>query len=286
MPSTTTTSSSATTGSGGESPCTIFPEDNWWNTDISTAPVDPLSDQYLASIGLDAPLHPDFGTDRGIPHVTVDGSVSKSAVTFLYASESDPGPYPIPMSPPTDEDGRILMVHQDECVLYELLGAAFTPPWEAQSGAIWDLKTNATRPPGWTSADSAGLPIYPGLARHDEAVVLGEIRHALRFTTQPTQRAYAFPANHFASADTNPNLPPMGLRLRLRPEVDITGFPPEVQVILTALKKYGMFLAGNGGDLYVSGAPDPGWNDTNLQTMEQLSGSDFEAIETGPLTTN
>ena len=284
--STTTSSSTGTGGSAGAPPCPVFPPDNWWNTDISSLPVDARSDDYITTIGPDTPLHADFGQNTGIPHVSVDGSIPTSSVTFMYADESDPGPYPIPMNPPISNGGHILMIHEEECKLYELFGAELDGQWSAVSGAIWDLTTNDTRPAGWTSADSAGLPIYPGLVRHEEAVGASEIRHALRFTTSPTQRAYAFPASHFASSDTDPNLPPMGLRLRLKGSVDITGYPPEVRVILTALKKYGMFLASNGSDLYLSGAPDANWNQVNLQAMEQITADDFEAVETGPLTTN
>jgi hypothetical protein len=277
---------SASSGSGGGTPCTIFPADNAWNTDISGAAVDALSDEYIATIGVNVPLHAAFGQSSGIPHVSVDSSVPKSSVEFYYDNESDNVPYPIPMNPPTDGAGRILMIHQEECVLYELLGAELTTQWDATAGAIWDLKTNATRPPGWTSADGAGLPIYPGLVRFEEAMVAGEIRHALRYTTSPTQRAYAFPANHYASDDTDPNLPPMGLRLRLKASVNIDGYPPEVRVILTALKKYGMFLASNGPDLHLSGAPNSGWNEASLLMMEQLHAGDFEAVATGTLTTS
>ena len=281
---------STTTGTGGgggvPAPCTVFLPDSQWNTDISTAPVDALSTDYINTIGGGDFLSVGFGPNNGIPYVMVDSSVPKISVTFEYPGESDVGPYPIPMSPPMNEDGYVLMVHEDECVLYELLGWQVSPPPDAVAGAIWDLKINATRPAGWTSADSAGLPIYPGLVRYEEAVVAGEIKHALRFSTAQSQRAYVAPANHFVGNDMNPAQPPMGLRLRLKPNVTIGGAAPEVQVIIAALKKYGMFLATNGGNMVLSGAPHPSWNQASLGALEQLQTDDFEAIETGPLTTN
>ena len=276
---------SSGTGGGGGMPttCPVFLPTSPWNTDISNAPVDALSNDYITFIGADTPLHPDFGPSNGIPYVNVDSTVPKIPVSFQYSNESDVGPYPIPANPPVVENGYILMVHEEECVLYEIIGWQISPPDDAAAGAIWDLTINATRPAGWTSADSAGLPIYPGLVRYEEAVVAGEIKHALRFSTSPTQHAYVAPANH-SVGNMDPNAPPMGLRLRLRPGVTIAG-APEVQAIVTALKKYGMFLASNGGDLYLSGAPHPSWNQANIQALSQLQGSDFEAIVTGPLTT-
>jgi len=279
------------TGAGagaGPGTCTVFPADNWWNKDISGAAVDPKSDAYVASIGLDVGVHPDFGSVYGIPYVYVDGSVPKSSVTFDYADESDAGPYPIPASPPIEDGGdhHILMIHTGECVLYELYAAEQQADgsWHAGSGAIWDLKKNSTRPAGWTSADAAGLPIFPGLARYDEAVDQGEIKHALRFTVDTTQKAYVAPASHYASDQTGADLPPMGLRMRLRASVDLSGAPASAKAVLTALQKYGMFLADNGSNWYISGAPDMKWSDDDLGFIKSLHGSDFEAIETGPLT--
>jgi len=273
-------------GAAVPGPLPLFPPDNWWNTDISNAPVDALSSTYVASIGTNSPVHPDFGSSFGIPFVDVDASISKSTVTFDYADESDPGPYPIPPNPPIENggDAHILMVHTGECVLYELYASSYSNGmWYAGSGAIWDLKTNSTRPPGWTSADAAGLPIYPGLARYEEAVQDGVINHALRFTAPSTQNAYVFPASHHAGS-SNSSLPPMGVRMRLKANVDISGFPASAKAVATALKKYGMFLADNGSSWYISGAPNPSWNDNEIDALKTLHGSDFEAIETGPLT--
>ncbi|APR87643.1 hypothetical protein A7982_12992 [Minicystis rosea] len=286
-----TSSSTGTTGTGGvpSTACSVFPTDNWWNTDISKADVDPLSDAYIKSMGESVALHPDFGTEYGIPYQYVDSSVTKSPVTFDYDDESDPGPYPIPNDPLIEDGGdrHILMIHSQECVLYELFAADHEADgWYAGSGAIWDLKKNSTRPAGWTSADAAGLPIFPGLARYEEASK-GAINHALRFTASNTQAAYVAPASHHASDDTNPNLPPMGLRLRLKASVDISGASPQAKVVLAALKKYGMILADNGSNLYVSGAPDLQWDDDDLHWMQShIHGSDFEAVKTGPLVTD
>ncbi|MFT3765520.1 MAG: hypothetical protein QM820_08405 [Minicystis sp.] len=284
-------SSSSSGGGGGPAAksCPVFPADNWWNTDISKEPVDPLSDTYVKSMGDTTPLHPDFGSIYGIPYQYVDSSVTKVPVNFDYADESDPGPYPIPANPLIEDggDAHLLMIQTDECVLYELFAADHgADGWYAGSGAIWDLKVNATRPMGWTSADAAGLPIFPGLARHEEAAT-GAINHALRFTASNSQAAYVAPASHYASNDTDPSLPPMGLRLRLKASVDISAAPPQAKIVLTALKKYGMILADNGSDFYVGGAPDLGWDDDDLHWMQQnIHGGDFEAVKTGPLVTD
>jgi hypothetical protein len=270
----------------------VFPADNPWNLDISGAPVDPNSDNLIASCGANRELHPDFGTSYdgapwGIPFITVSGSQPRVPVAFDYDDESDPGPYPVPRDAPieggsgSDGDRHVLVVDVDAWVLYELF-AAYPEDggdsWSAGSGAIFDLSSNDLRPEGWTSADAAGLPIFPGLVRYDEAVLRGTISHALRFTCPQTRRAYVPPARHFASSSTDPDLPPMGMRVRLKAGVDISGFPAEVQVILTAMKTYGMFLADNGGGFYVSGAPDPRWNDENIDTMKGIRGSDFEVV--------
>lgn len=282
------TSTGAGAGGSSSSGCPVFPADNAWNTDISGAPVDDLSDTYVATIGNGAHLHPDFGDTFGIPFVNVDGAVAKSPVIFDDSpDESDVGPYPIPANPPIeqDSDAHLLMVHSGECKLYELYATHHeSDGWHAGSGAIWDLASNAMRPAGWTSADAAGLPIYPGLVRREEAAS-GEIKHAFRFTVPVTQRAYVAPASHFASSDTDPSLPPMGLRMRLKKDFDVSGYPQVAQVILTALKKYGMILADNGSPWFISGAPDPGWVNEELDSLKQLQGSDFEAVKTGPLTT-
>jgi hypothetical protein len=270
----------------------LFPPDNVWNRDISSAPVDPSSATLIASVGLERGLHPDFGTlyngaPNGIPFVVVDGTQPKVAVSFEYADESDPGPYPIPPGPPIEGgpdsagDRHVLIVDRDARLLYELFAAYPNDDgasWRAGSGAIFDLESNDLRPAGWTSADAAGLPILPGLVRYDEVVEQGVIAHALRFTVRRTRRAYVPPARHYASRASDPNLPPMGMRVRLRASFDVSPFPPNVQVILTALKMYGMFVADNGSDWYVSGAPDPRWNDDELSTMRHVLGRDFEVV--------
>ncbi len=279
---------------GGEP---IFPRDNPWNQDISAGPPDPGSDALLAGIGLDKGLHPDFGTTwkgapNGIPYVVVPGTQPKVPVRFEYDHESDPGPYPIPPDAPieggpkSDGDRHILVLDRDNRKLYELF-AAFPEGhgWRAGSGAIFDLSSNRLRPAGWTSADAAGLPIFPGLVRYDEVVERRLIPHALRFTCRRTRRAYVAPARHYASRLTDPNLPPMGMRVRLKASFDISGFPPVARVILTALQKYGMFLADNGSDWFVSGAPDPRWNDRDLKTLKQVKGREFEVVRMGPLVT-
>lgn len=277
---------------GGKRP---FPADNPWNTDISGAPVDSNSDTLIAAIGLDKELHPDFGTvwqgaPNGIPYIVVAGTQAKVPVAFEYADESDAGPYPIPPDAPIEggPDGKgdrhILIVDRDNWKLYELY-AAFPVEggkrWKAGSGAIFDLKANTLRPTGWTSADAAGLPIFPGLARYDEAVEGKAIKHALRFTCSRTRKAYVPPARHFASRDTDAHLPPMGMRVRLKANVDISGFPSTAQVILKALKEYGMILADNGSDWFVSGAPDSRWNEEELATLKRIKGRDFEVVKMG-----
>ncbi len=275
----------------------LFPADNAWNRDISQEPTDPNSERLIASIGLQKPLHPDFGTvwngaPIGIPYVVVAGNQPKTPVHFEYADESDPGPYPIPPNPPieggekSDGDRHVLMLDRDNWRLYELYSVRREGQgWKAGSGAIFDLKSNKTRPAGWTSADAAGLPILPGLVRYDEVVEQGEITHALRFTIVRSRRAYTTPATHFASRSNDPNLPPMGMRVRLKANVDISGFPKEAQVVLRALKKYGMIVADNGSDWYVSGAPDMRWNDDNLNTLKRIKGRDFEVVKIGELVT-
>ncbi|MDH7569211.1 MAG: hypothetical protein QHJ73_06460 [Armatimonadota bacterium] len=278
---------------GGKRP---FPDDNPWNQDISKEPVDPNSARYIASIGTDAPLHPDFGTvwngaPNGIPYVVVPGDQKRVPVRFQYAAESDPGPYPIPPDAPIEGgpngtgDRHILVIDRDHWKLYELFHAfPEGEGWRAGSGAIFDLNSNALRPPGWTSADAAGLPIFPGLVRYDEVVELGEVRHAFRFTARRSRRAYVHPARHWASRSNDPNLPPMGMRVRLRADFDVSGFPPAARVILNALKKYGMFLADNGGDWFLSGAPDPRWNDEEIRTLKRVKGRDFEVVRMGEVT--
>jgi len=276
----------------------LFPADNPWNQDVSGAPVDPNSAALIASIGLDRGLLPDFGTvydgaPNGIPYTVVDSTQPKVPVSFEYADESDPGPYPLPPDAPIEGgprstgDRHVLVVDRDAGLLYELFAAypdSAGTSWQAGSGAILDLNSNDLRPDGWTSADAAGLPILPGLVRYDEVVEQGVIPHALRFTTRRTRRAYVSPARHFASRLTDANLPPMGMRVRLRGSFDIGPFPPSVQVILTALQTYGMFVADNGSDWYVSGAPDPRWSDDDLATIRRVTGRNFEVVRMAGLT--
>jgi len=277
----------------------VFPPDNTWNQDISGCPVDPNSNALIAGIGFNTGLHPDFGTfwnnaPIGIPYMVVPGTQERVPVTFQYSGESDPGPYPIPQNPPieggpnSNGDRHILIIDRDSWKLYELYDAhpeEGGKRWRAGSGAIFNLKSNDLRPAGWTSADAAGLPIFPGLVRYDEVMIQKEIRHALRFTCQRTRRAYVFPARHFASSFTDSNLPPMGMRVRLKADYDISGFPPSVQVILKALKKYGMILADNGGNWFITGAPDTRWNDEELSALRRVKGSSFEVIKMEQLTT-
>jgi len=276
-----------------------FPDDNPWNQDISGLPVDPNSANLIASIGLTTGLHPDFGTvwngaPIGIPYYVVSGTQGKVPVSFEYAGESDPGPYPVPANAPieggaaSEGDRHVLVIDKDHWKLYELY-AAYPQnggaSWKAGSGAVFDLNSNALRPAGWTSADAAGLPIFPGLVRYDEVVEGQAIRHALRFTCQRTRRAYVAPARHWASALTDPNLPPMGMRVRLKASFDISPYPANVQVILRAMKTYGLILADNGSNWFVSGAPDPRWNDEELGTLRQVKGSDFEVVKMGTVVT-
>ena len=266
----------------------VFPADNPWNKDISQASVDPNSAAIIASIGLDKPLHPDFGKDprSGIPYLIVPGDQPKRNVRFEYSDESDTGVYPIPEDAPieggkkSEGDRHILVIDRDDWKLYELFHAFKTERgWRANSGAIFDLSSNYLRPAGWTSADAAGLPIFPGLVRYDETVEQKNISHALRFTVRRTRRAYVSPARHFASHSKDENLPPMGMRVRLKADYNISKFPASAQVILSALKKYGMMVADNGGDWFLTGAPHPRWNDEELETLKKVRGKDFEVVK-------
>jgi hypothetical protein len=289
-PATTTTAPPA----GG---CSTFPTNNPWNTDISGAPVSARSGAYVASIGASGHLHPDFGTTWdgaliGIPFVHVGAGQAKVPVSFEYDDESDSGPYPIPANAPieggssSDGDRHVLVVDDSACKLYELFGAypqGGGSSWTAGSGAVFDLRSNALRPDGWTSADAAGLPIYPGLIRYDEVVQKGVINHALRFTISRTQRGYIHPATHFASAITDPDVAPMGARFRMKASYSCAAFSQEVEVICAAMKRYGMFVADNGSDWYVSGAHDPRWNDDALNDLKQIPGSAFEVVESGTI---
>jgi hypothetical protein len=273
----------------------MFPADNVWNVAIDTLPVDVNSTAYITTIGAAKTMHADFGTvyngaPNGIPFIVVPGSQPRVAVSFDYAGESDPGPYPVPPDAPIEGgpsstgDRHVLVVDRDGGKLYELFAAYPNPDgsWRAGSGAVFDLNGNALRPSGWTSADAAGLPILPGLVRYEE-VVAGEIPHALRFTAPQTRNAFIWPARHKASSLTGANYPPMGQRFRLKASVDIGGFGRDVQVILRALKKYGMFLADNGSSWFLSGAPDPRWDDNELHQLGGLTGADFEAVDESSL---
>lgn len=275
--------------------CPLFPDDNPWATDISAYPVDPRSAAYLAAIaatGGNQFLHADFGSnpDYGIPYVVVSTTQPRVPVSFDYADESDAGPYPIPPDAPVEagSDRHVLVAQSGSCRLYELFDAqrnAASGSWTAGSGAIFDLRSNALRPDGWTSADAAGLPILPGLVRRDE-VIAGAINHALRFTLSRTQRAFIHPATHFASAITDADVPPMGLRLRLRSDFDLTPFRGDALVILRALKRFGMFVADNGSNWYISGATDSSWDDDDLNQLKSVPGSAFEVVQTGPVITS
>ena len=270
--------------------CSVFPKSSPWNQRIDSLPVAGNSAQIVNSIGAGTGLHADFGSGLwegapiGIPITVVGRKQPRTRVSFDYADESDRGPYPIPRTVKIEGgrsstgDRHALIVDRDACRLYELY--ALYPKgrgWRAGSGAIWSLRTNKLRPAGWTSADAAGLPILPGLARYDEAR-RGVIDHALRFTVQRTRRAYVFPARHYASNSNDPSLPPMGLRLRLKASFDVSGFPRQARIVLVALKRYGMLVADNGANWYITGAPDTRWSNDELHTLSRVKGSDFEVV--------
>jgi hypothetical protein len=276
----------------GAPACAIFPASNPWNQRVDRLPVAASSDAIVAAIGRDDTVHADFGAGLweggpiGIPITVVRGTQAKSRVRFDYADESDEGPYPIPKSVAieggraSDGDRHAIIVDRDSCKLYELY--ALYPDgagWRAGSGAIWSLRSNRLRPAGWTSADAAGLPILPGLARYDE-VARGRIDHALRFTVERTRRAYVPPARHFASDETDPSLPPMGMRFRLKASFDTRPFPRQARIVLEALKRYGMILADNGSNWFISGAPDNRWSNEQLHTLHRVPGSAFEVVRT------
>jgi hypothetical protein len=270
----------------------VFPPDNPWNTDVSAQPVDPLSATLIAACGV-RNLHPDFGSIYGIPYVLAGSATPRRPVSFDYADESDPGPYPIPGNAPIEGgasstgDRHVLVVDTVAWKLYELFDAhpqSGGTSWRAGSGAVFDLGSNALRPLYWTSADAAGLPIFPGLVRYDEAVTRGVIDHAVRFTCPRSRKGFIAPARHYASSDTSSSLPPMGMRVRLEASFEVAGFPAEVQVILRAMKKYGMILADNGSGWFVTGAPDPRWSDDRLSALKQVPSSAFEVVRMGPVT--
>jgi hypothetical protein len=281
----------------GASRCTVFPRDSHWNQRVDSLPVAAGSDRLVRSIGLGAPVHPDFGSGLweggpiGIPYTTVGPRQRKVRVTFEYADESDGRRYPVPRDAPVeggraaDGDRHVIVVDRRRCRLYELFAAYPIDGgrrWRAGSGAIWNLRSNRLRPAGWTSADAAGLPILPGLARYEE-VRRGEIDHALRFTAPRTRRAYVYPARHFASGSDDPDLPPMGLRVRLRASFDTSGFGRQARVVARALKRYGMLLADNGSPWFISGAPSRGWDNDDLRGLRRVRGSDFEVVDTSSL---
>jgi len=278
--------------------CPVLPADNIWNTRVDLLPVSPNSATYVSTIGSGTGMHADFGAGMwdggpiGIPFVKVPGTQQKYPATFLYWDESDPGPYAVPQNAPIEGgsnstgDRHAIAVDTDNCILYELYRAfPQGSSWQADSGAIFDLRSNALRPSGWTSADAAGLPIMPGLVRYDE-VAAGEIRHAIRFTAPQTQRLFVWPARHYASSLTDPKYPPMGARFRLKANFDISPYPADVQVILSALKKYGMMLADNGSAWFISGEPDSRWNDSNLSQFHNITGANFEAVDVSSLMIN
>jgi hypothetical protein len=274
-----------------------FPADNAWNQDVSSAPVDPNSNAIINFIGGSTPLHPDFGAGLyggqsiGIPYDVVNGSPFVSIVYTAYGSESDPGPMPVPKNAPIEGypnpgngDRHVLILDRDNCWLYELYSSypQKNGSWDVASGAVWDLLNDEQRPYTWTSADAAGLPVFAGLARYDE-VASGAIQHALRFTLQDSENAFTPPASHWAGNSTNQYAPPMGMRIRLQASYDISGFPPQAQAVLAALKKYGMILADNGSSMYISGDPDNRWNNDDLGTLKNVSASAFDVLLISPL---
>lgn len=280
--------------------CSLFPKNNIWNTSIAKLPVDKNSSAYISSIGVGVGLHADFGSGLyqgqpiGIPYVVVPANQAGVKIsTFLYDDESDHGLYPIPVNPPIEGgasskgDRHILIVREGECKLYEV-GNAYPNTdgsWRVGAGAIWDLKSNALRPNTWTSADAAGLPILPGLIRHDE-VAAGVIPHAIRFTADITQQAFIWPARHQAGSSSATTVPPMGARFRLKAGFNTASYPKDVQVILEALKTYGMILADNGSNWFLSGTQDEAWDNDVLSSISKVKGSDFEAVDSSSLIVN
>lgn len=270
----------------------MFPANNVWNASIETLPVHPNSKKYIERIGSSSPLHPDFGAGTwegqplGIPINIIRPSTKRVPVEFEYADESDRVAYPIPENPKieggieSDGDRHLIVLDPANEKLYELYHVSKNQKgsWSAGSGAVFDLRSNTLRPEGWTSADAAGLPIMPGLLRYAE-LASGSIEHALRFTASRTQKAFVWPATHFASSTSDPNLPPMGVRLRLRSDFDESSFPADCQIILRCLKKYGMFLADNGSSWFISGEPDERWNNDTLHQLSRVKGADFEAVD-------
>jgi hypothetical protein len=276
-----------------------FPADNAWNQDVSTSPVDPNSAKIINFIGSTTTLHPDFGSGLyagqtiGIPYIVVSRSPFVGIHYTAYGSESDPGPMPVPTNAPIEGypkpgngDRHVLVLDRDNCWLYELYSSYLQKngSWNAASGAVWDLLNNEQRPYTWTSADAAGLPVFAGLARYDE-VASGQIHHALRFTLPYSRNAFTPPASHWAGNSTSPYAAPMGMRVRLKASYDISSFPPQAQVVLAALKKYGMIMADNGSSLYISGDPDNRWDNNDLGSLKHVPASAFEVLLISPLYT-
>jgi hypothetical protein len=291
-PSGSGTGGPALPSGGSIGSCTVFPAGDAWNHDVSADPVDPGSDAIIASIQANGgtKLHPDFGSDFGIPYTTVKGSQLKVPVTFEY--ESDLGPYPIPPNAPVEGggDAHVLVVDTDNCMLYETYASKqVADGWQCGSGAVFDLKTGyrGTRTSYidcWTSADAAGLPIFPGLVRYDE-VKAGAIHHAIRVTFSKTRQAFVHPATHFASSNTAASVPPMGMRLRMKATYDVSGFTGQSKVVVEALKKYGFMVADNGSNWFFQGAPDPGFDDGDLNQLKAIPGDAFEVVQMGQLYT-
>jgi len=269
--------------------CPIFPANNVWNEKVDTLPVASDSATMIQAIGLNSPVHPDFGSSasNGIPYNVATARTPKVPVTIQYASESFKGPYPIPAHPLIEagSDHHLLIVNSTTCRLYELwdvhLGS--NGHWTAGSGAIWNMRSNALRPAGWTSADAAGLPILPGLVRISEDVYGGAIDHALRFTAPATCAGYIYSARHEAGSGSCSVLPPMGLRLRLKASFDINRLAPQARPIARAMQLYGIILADNGSPWYIQGVPNPGWNDSQLHTLDLITGADLEVVDTSSL---
>lgn len=271
--------------------CPMFPPNNIWNRRIDALPVAANSTTMINAIGANSALHPDFGAALwnggpiGIPFNLVPGSQSRVPIVFDYADESDPGPYPIPNNPQMEygSDHHVLILDTGNCVLYETWDTRYNSGWFAGSGAKWDLNSNALRPADWTSADAAGLPILPGLVRYAE-VAAGEIKHAIRFTVDGTNNTYVWPARHRTNYHYSASKPPMGQRFRLKASFDLSGFSHDTQVILTAFKRYGIIVADNGSNWYISGAPDSHWNDSTLVSeFARVHGYDFEAVDESSL---
>ncbi len=275
--------------------CPAFPANNPWNQRVDKLPVSADSAELISAIGLDAPVHADFGSGTwdggpiGIPYDVVSKQTPTHRVSFEYAGESDRVGYPIPSHVHIEGgahatgDRHAILVDKSTCRLYELYDLRHKGHgWTAGSGAVWNLRSNRLRPAGWTSADAAGLPIFPGLARWDE-VARGQIDHALRFTAPETRRAFVYPARHYASSSSDPSLPPMGLRVRLKASVNVSSFPPQARVVLRALQRYGMILADNGSPWYISGAPNKHWSNDQLHSLGRLTGADFEVVDTSSL---